>query len=441
MSAQGYLLANDQRLFVPTGRAVPAVFQRAGGEFEYYRLQENTRRGDTTALLHGQLFYNGGYAYQMNDGSALKERILGAVAAYPGGVIHATDKQLTALTVGTEDSVDRRGDRIPMPAHKSRWKTNDVPGGSSLMVAGNTVVSAGGPDIMTVNVDTGAKIWTGKVDEIVYGLAVSDGRLFVSTASGAVHCFADSSGSEDNVAPDENGAVHHDDIVAEPYPENGAIAQTATAILKSSNITAGYCVDLGCGDGQLAYELAKQSDLYVVGIESDEARVAVARRKLEAAGVYGSRVTIHRADPSDTHLPKYFANLIVSQESATAGATAVSPKEVARLQRPFGGAACFGPADSLSVDVRDELAGSGEWTHMYSNPANTLCSTDAIRGPLTAVWYRDIDLNLPQRHGRGPSPLFYKGRLFAEGVDELVAVDAYNGRLLWRFEQEGVLDA
>ncbi|MCA9133517.1 MAG: PQQ-binding-like beta-propeller repeat protein, partial [Planctomycetales bacterium] len=95
----------------------------------------------------------------------------------------------------------------------------------------------------------------------------------------------------------------------------------------------------------------------------------------------------------------------------------------------------------LVVKTRGALKGAGEWTHMYSNPANTLCSTDAIQGPLSAVWYRDIDLNLPQRHGRGPSPLFSEGRLFAEGLDELIAVDAYNGRPLWRFQQPGILDA
>ena len=49
VSAQGYLLANDEQLFVPTGRAVPAAFRRDSGKFEYYRLQENTKRGGTTA--------------------------------------------------------------------------------------------------------------------------------------------------------------------------------------------------------------------------------------------------------------------------------------------------------------------------------------------------------------------------------------------------------
>ena len=95
----------------------------------------------------------------------------------------------------------------------------------------------------------------------------------------------------------------------------------------------------------------------------------------------------------------------------------------------------------MNVSTRGSLETAGEWTHLYSNAANTLCSTDSIKGPLTAVWFRDIDLELPQRHGRGPSPLFHKGRLFAQGLDELIAVDAYNGRPLWRFEQQGILDA
>ncbi|MCA9171476.1 MAG: PQQ-binding-like beta-propeller repeat protein, partial [Planctomycetales bacterium] len=115
--------------------------------------------------------------------------------------------------------------------------------------------------------------------------------------------------------------------------------------------------------------------------------------------------------------------------------------ELTRLQRPFGGVACLGTPGTMTVATRGALDGAGEWTHLYSNPANTLCSTDSIKGPLTAVWFRDVDLDLPQRHGRGPSPLFHQGQLFAEGINELISVDAYNGRPLWRFEQKGILDA
>jgi outer membrane protein assembly factor BamB len=441
VSAQGYLLASDQKLFVPTGRAVPAAFHRPSGEFDYYRLQENTRIGHTSAVLHGDLFYNGGYAYQMKDGSVLTDRLRGVVAAYPGGVIHGSADRLAALTVGTKETVDRRGGKLIVPAHQSRWQTKEIPAGTSLIIAGDTIVSSGQNQIATISAGNGDKLWSAEVDDVAYGLAVSDGRLFVSTASGAIHCFGDTvTGGSPNTEGSQN-IVHRSAAVQQPYKNDEAIAQAAAAILKSTNITTGYCVDLGCGDGHLAYELAKQSDLFVVGIERDEAAVAVARRKLLAAGLYGVRVTIHQGEFSETHLPTSFANLIVSRLSMTEGQDIVDAAEVMRLQRPFGGVACLGPVEKMSVTRRGQPEGAGEWTHMYSNPANTLCSTDTIKGPLTAVWYRDIDLNLPQRHGRGPSPLFSKGRLFAEGLDELIAVDAYNGQPLWRFDQKGILDA
>lgn len=435
VSAQGYLLASDDQLFVPTGRAVPAAFRRDTGKFEYYRLQENTHRGGTTAVLSGDLFYNGGYVYLTSDGSLLKDRVAGAVAAFPGGIVHGSGDQLRALAVVTRKSQDRRGKPVSVPAHESTWQTKSVPAGTSLIVAGKTVVSSGGNRIATVSAVDGKLIWSDEVDDIAYGLAVSDGRLFVSTASGAIHCFAAAS------EPGSFESELHQRTMENPYGENAEIARAAAEILTSSDVSTGYCVDLGCGDGRLAYELARQSDLFIVAIESDPAKVASAREKLAAAGLYGTRVTVHTGDPADTSFPKYFANLVVSRNSLDNGPEAVSPNEAYRLQRPFGGVACLGRPGELKVNKREALQGAGEWTHLYSNPANTLCSTDTIKGPLTAVWFRDIELDLPQRHGRGPSPLFHEGRLFAEGLDELIAVDAYNGRLLWRFEQKGILDA
>jgi outer membrane protein assembly factor BamB len=434
VSAQGYLLANDDRLFVPTGRAVPAAFRRANGEFEYYRLQENTKRGGTTAVLAGDLIYNGGYAYRTDDGSILGDRLSGSVAAFPGHVLHGTGKQLRSLTVVMKEAKDRKGKTITVPVHEVSWQVSDIPSGTSLIVSGNTIVSSNGKQVATASAEDGRLIWADEVDGVAYGLAASDERLFVSTDSGAIHCFAAK-------APSDRAAVHRADTAREPYGQNETNAQVAAEILKRSGITAGYCVDLGCGDGGLAYELAKQSELFVVAIDRDPKNVAIARRKLDSAGMYGSRVTVHAGNPADTHFPKFFANLVVSSRSVSEGEQVVETAESTRLQRPFGGVTCFGPVGSMAVRTRGTLKGAGDWTHMYSNPANTLCSTDSIRGPLTAVWFRDIDLDLPQRHGRGPSPLFYQGRLFAEGVDELIAVDAYNGRPLWRFKQKGILDA
>ncbi|MEO2025457.1 MAG: PQQ-binding-like beta-propeller repeat protein [Fuerstiella sp.] len=435
VTAQGYLLANDDRLFVPTGRAVPAVFRRGNGKFEYYRLQENTKRGGTTAVLAGDLIYNGGYAYRMDDGSLLKDRVAGAVAASPAGIVHGSGDQLRLLSVVMKQTNDRKGQPITVPAHESQWQVKKVPAGTSLIVAAETIVTSGGKRIATVSAQDGKLLWSAEVDDVAHGLAVSDGQLFVSTASGAILCYG--AVSDVLTAP----VAHRSKTDAAPYPDNPEIARAAAEIIEQSGVTEGYCVDLGCGDGQLAYELIRQSDLFVVAVDADPDRVATARRKLHAAGLYGTRVTVHVGSPSDTHFPKYFANLVVSQRLLVAGAVAEDSAEALRLQRPYGGVACLGPIGSMSVNTRGPLEGAGEWTHLYSNPANTLCSTDTIKGPLTAVWFRDIDLDLPQRHGRGPSPLFHEGRLFAEGLDELLAVDAYNGHPLWRSQQKGILDA
>lgn len=433
VTAQGYLLANADRLFVTTGRAVPAAFRRADGKFEYYRLQENTRRGETRAMLSGELLYNGGYAYRTGDGSLLGDRVSGAVASFPGGVIHGSKNQLRALKVVAKESRDRKGNPVKIPAHETRWQIGNVPAGTALIVAGQTVVTSGTNRVGTVVTQDPKLTWSAEVDDVAYGLAVSEGRLFVSTASGAIHCFA-----ADN---DGKAVVHRASSDKAPYGKNEAAAKAAAEILSQSKIKAGYCVDLGCGDGALAYELAKQSDLFVVAIDSNARNVATARRKLDAAGLYGVRVSVHHGDSADTNFPKYFANLVVSGEMLGDEPTAMDSAEVARLRRPYGGVACRGVPGKLVFETRGQLEGAGEWTHLYSNPANTLCSTDTIKGPLSAVWFRDIPLDLPQRHGRGPSPLFHQGRLFAEGVDELIAVDAYNGRPLWRFEQKGILDA
>lgn len=433
VSAQGYLLANAKRLFVTTGRSVPAALTRATGEFEYYRLQENTRRGGTTAVLAGDFVYNGGYAYHTKDGSLLTDRIAGAVAAFPDGIVHGSGNQLRCLKVGTKESTDRRGNPIEVPTHESQWLVKDIPAGTSLIVAGESIVTSGGNRIATAKLGTGERIWSAEVDDDAYGLAVSDGCLFVSTASGAIHCFANT------IQADRDSNATRTKAIEEPFPNNEAMKNAATEIIKRSGVTEGYCVDLGCGDGRLAFALAKQSDLYVVAVDSDPIKVDAARKQLEAAGLLGVRVSVHVGDPDDTHFPKYFANLVVSQRSLTDAPESVDADEALRLQRPYGGITCLG--ESLAVTTRGPLEGAGEWTHLYSNPANTLCSTDTIKGPLTCVWFRDIDLDLPQRHGRGPSPLFHDGRLFAEGLNELIAVDAYNGRPIWRFEQKGILDA
>jgi outer membrane protein assembly factor BamB len=150
-------------------------------------------------------------------------------------------------------------------------------------------------------------------------------------------------------------------------------------------------------------------------------------------------VTVRLGDPAETHYPKYFANLVVFGRSTTGGVGVGERNEAFRLQRPYGGIVCVDEPAGMKTTERGPLEDAGEWTHLYADPANTLCSADAVRGPLTMLWFRDVDFDMPQRHGRGPAPLFHNGRLFVEGLHGLIAVDAYNGRPLWRFERPEIL--
>ena len=68
--------------------------------------------------------------------------------------------------------------------------------------------------------------------------------------------------------------------------------QAARAIIKESGVNRGVCVVYGFGSGELAYELAKQSDLVVFGFDDDKERVGKARKWLYGKGVYGTRVSV-----------------------------------------------------------------------------------------------------------------------------------------------------
>lgn len=436
VTAQGHLVADEQHLYVPTGRAVPAVFDRKTGKFKYYHLQANGRRGGTATTVIGRFIYNGGASYTTENG-ALRTRLgNGPVAKFAGGVLHHNGSRLVAVKQIRRKTKDRKGRDITVDDHQVLWQLDKVPGGQSLIVAGDIAISAGKKDIGLYDLKARKLVpssFGSTFDNDICGLAVAEGRLFVSTDRGSLYCFS----SEEEKA--REGVAEFKEA-----PISSIYADAAKQIVAKSNITEGYCVDLGCGRGELALELARKTKLRIVAVDSDPKKVEAARKLLTQRGLYGSRVTVHLADPAKTQLPKYFANLVVSGRTVTKGInglTTAARKEAKRLQRPWGGVVCLGKAEKLKADVRGPLKNAGDWSHLYSNPANTAASKDDIKGPLSVLWFRDVDLELPQRHGRGPAPLFHKGRLFAEGMDELRGVDAYNGRTLWTFKLPGILHA
>ncbi len=423
VSAQGYLAADEERLFMPTGRAVPAVFDCEDGSFRYFHLQQLGHAGGSSIMVADGLFLNSGRLFHSETGKALNQIKPGPVAATRDGFVQAGPKGIVVYQWAPGESGTPATVLTNMPATSVA---------TCVAVAANRAVLGEEGRVRVMDLDSGESTWSAEMDGTVYGLAVSDGRLLASTDRGQLVCF-DASGDH---------AVSVKSPHVRVFKANEGFARAAEEILRLTGVTQGYCLDLDCGDGRLAYELAMRSKLQIIGMDSDPAKVSQARETLAAAGLYGSRITILQAAPDDDILPDYFANLVVSAKSVVDGPDIPNPERVTHVQRPYGGVVCLGRQGAMKVNRRGPLEGAGEWTHQYADAANTTCSGDAlVKGPLGTLWFDDLGQRMVQRHGRAPAPLFHRGTLFSEGLDSLFAVDAYNGHLRWSYALPGILKA
>ena len=449
---QGNIVIAGDLLLAPTGRAVPAAFDRKTGQFRYFNLQVNRGVGGSEAAAVDGHFINGGTLFALADGRA--ETVLGKpirfpdgkvvhdsvaavlVAAHPKYIVVANQSEVLALDRAqplTIPTAQGKGKPSKPALRPPLWKVS-LPCGpiGSLVVAGETVIVGGTGKLIAIDSAGGRTIWSADVSGMVRSLAVSDGRLLASTDQGMIYCFSPSK---------IDAPVVHRRTVAPPPASEPEYAAAAEEI--SSHCGAvGYCLDLHAGKGLLALELARRTPLKIYAVEPDRAAAEAARRMFDRLGLYGTRVTVLQGDPSSLGLPDYFADLVVSGRSVTEGSQAAPEAATLKTLRPCGGAACFGKPGAMKVSRRGPLAGAGQWTHLYADPANTLCSQDSrLRGPLAMLWFRDTDLLMPSRHGRGPAPLVVDGRMFVEGLCKLRAVNIYNGRTLWELPLEKSLAA
>ena len=432
VSAQGYLIATENELLVPTGRAVPAGFGRRDGRFLYYHLQSNGHAGGTQAVAGDGRFYNGGFAFNTATGVLESKLGAGAIAAMPGGIVLGTKREVRLLTLAEKTSPDRKGVPTKSIEHQTTWSVPNVDGSAAVIVAGDVIFAGGGTTVTAVDTKSQKVVWTTPVDGTPFCLAVADRRLYVGTDRGTIYCID----GNDHPAPVEITPQRQPPVV------NPRSAAAADEIVRRTGVKEGYCLDLNAVDADLAIALAERTNLQIYALCPTAEAVAAARKRLSAAGLYGARITVHQANAGRHRYGKYFADLLVSEHSLDDGPLEISQESPPTSLRPFGGVACTGPVGAMQTVTRGALAKSGNWTHQYSDLGNTGCSADEIiKGRLHALWYRDVDLEMPQRHGRGHAPLFQDGRMFVEGLDALRAVDAYNGRNLWEFALPDVLKA
>ena len=493
--AQGYMLASASHLFVPAGEGSPVAYDRRDGK----GLAAISCPRGNFALITGDVLISGPSWWGGQLGVVGADRTDAPLATFGGNHLVATPTMFYILT-NTElysaprlrvalASLDRRKRRLLAERSKlkrdspearkleedlagleaERVKVEEACKASktwkqpskypySLILAGDRLFAGGTGEVAAFDTADGKVVWTAEVLGNAYGLAVAEGALLVSTDKGTIHCFGAGSAGEGVVKP----------VGADPYPKDGlaaVYAAAAKAIVEHTPFDKGYALDLGCGEGRLACEIARRTNLTVIGVESDAGKVAAARRALDEAGLYGSRAVVHHGPLDRLPYTKYLFNLIVSDQALVSGTLPPSAAEVYRVLRPCGGVMHVGQpgrerrggltkarldgwlksggieegeatesAEGLwAVVPRGRLPGSAEWSHQYANVANTACSEDkAVRRPLQMQWYgRPGPREMFDRHCFPHAPVSVNGRLFTLGERVLFGQDAYNGTLLW----------
>jgi outer membrane protein assembly factor BamB len=513
ISPHGYLLLSNEILYVPSGRAMPAAFDRKTGEFLYtlnpgskvggswgliygdkliagversgtpakvsYDISFGNRKGDTFVSFDGvdmvvtpEISYvlteDGIHAINREKFSVIKNQIDSLLK-----VLKNTNSELRTVAqtslVGTTksnaqfddlmnkiESLKNEKEKLKTSATKWQYSRTEF---KTLILADNKVIAGGKGVVIVLDAENGDEIDDVKINGTALGLAVADGCLLVNNEKGNIYCFSTGKESpEDVIMPSMNPAPFETDELTTIY-ENAA-----DQILKETGVQQGYCLVFNNGTGRLAFELAKKSDLTIIGIEKDKKKVKLAKEKLDKSGLYGTRIFVENWNLES--LPDYFANLIVADEILVSGKIDINPNDMYRILKPFGGIACFGqlnetgkiinPIDEQSllewmretgakeIEVsnkngiwvkakRGKLEGAGSWTHQYSNPANTICSDDElVNYPFGVLWYGEPGPEkMVERHARAAAPVAKDGRLFVQGEDVVMAYDSYNGLKLW----------
>lgn len=390
ITPHGYLLASAKFLYVPAGRAMPAVFDRATGEFRHF-LNPGGKVGGSWGLVSEETLYAGsselGDPAKVMYAEGSKKPTGDAFAAFDGidlllspeiaytlteeGVFairranydslqsqidanQAVVKRLTGIinrlkkhklvTPEQEKKIAKYTTRIRSIVMKEdslkqagiQWNYAHE-NLNSLIKAGNSVILGGDSVLIAVDATTGKESWREKVAGDVFGLAAAENYLVVSTTAGKIYGFS------------TGGAGTIPEVAETSFESDEFYADAATQILQQTGKQKGYCLVLDSETGQLAAEIARQSALQVIGLSQNPASV---REWLSAAGLYGERVIIEPWTLQE--LPDYFADLIVSESGLKSGDVEIDESEIYRILKPYGGTLFWGqPADEANFATND----------------------------------------------------------------------------------------
>lgn len=238
ISPQGYFFASASRLFVPAGRGAPVSFSRGDGAHQ----GSLGIQGGAFALLAGEVVVSGpgratgavevadattreriagfqglrlivhqGRAYlQARDSLSAIDHVRHTALAREYNALEKEHKAATKHLEQTEreqppgdvEGLTRKvagleaatKERLEAMQACTLWKTTSRHP-CCLILAETTLIAGGMDEVQTLDAGDGTTGERLPVEGRAWGLAVSGGRLFVSTDKGVIHCFAAEGGA------------------------------------------------------------------------------------------------------------------------------------------------------------------------------------------------------------------------------------------------------
>ena len=429
-SPQGYLLADQQKVFVPTGRSQPFAVNKIDGRFLY----DLPSPGGSFCMLTPEAFFSGPGNSSTIQGKARQfgARMLsfqGKQFAAGGGRIWTTNG---VKLVGHSMASVLQGEESP------EWSV-DCELDQSLIVSGSkgdqSLFVAGGPEVRLYDADTGAArglLSVGDPASEIKRLAVSrlpDSQqelLVASTVSGHVFAWQGVEKRESLTWP-------------KPVKWGASLAsaeQVAPAVVdrvrQSLVSPRGWALVLEDGDGGLVNALLENTQLRIVSLVADRASVQRLQKDFQRRGLYGHRVTVwQHADTTPLPFSKGIFNVLLEAKS-----TAYRTTDLLEFAAPETGSLWRFPFEKPLVAPRQN--GAGVWRHQYANPTNSAATQDQMVGGAEAfrlLWFGGVGPSrMPDRHLRGPAPLTAGGAAVMQGDGVLIGIDPANGTERWQLE-------
>ncbi len=505
VSAQGHMLASKETLFITTGRNTPVnSFSRENGKkIKHYgstRSWGKDLTGGSDAILIDDQLISGpsegrqAHVYNINAPANQISKIdaIGIIAdatsIYSATPLFAKEqvfqiKSLNRATNSTNLMINSAVDKLNVQLKKLKSKKNsetkeleeeikkkietknalkkaawqweiNVKRPYSLLLDSESLYAGFDGCIRAYAISDGSELWKQDLEGGVYGMAISDGSLFVSTDKGILYCLK----KEVNETPRKSAT-------GKVVQENQRLPNTLHAFLQENGLSdrPGFCLIVDAIDGTLALKVIASTGCRVITVSSNPALSAKLRDRFARAGVYGTRVVVHEITAPGMPYPSCFADLIMSEAAFINGELPIAPKQLYKYLRPDGGILAMTlPSEKSSLKIlkewgesfsedwsvsavaewgvgalrRPALEGAGSWTHGYADSGGTSSSGDVlVNDQMDIQWFGDPGPSgMVDRHYRAVPPLYMNGRLFVPGDNRIYGINPYNGSILWEKE-------